>query len=337
MASFNAKKEGNKPMVVSAGGDFFVHCDFDIYVCDFTTNAVVAKLEGHTESVEILHVFEDATTGRLCLASGSSDKTIIVWNLETNERIKVLRGADTVRSICSFVDEGAGAGDGAGSTVLASASYNKTVRLWSVDSSECIAVMEGHDRVLSICTFVDGDGNRMLATGSSDNTVRVWDVKRRKCVRVLEGHTNTVWPVCMIWRGKKQLIASGSFDKTVRLWDAKSGECVSVLEGHTSVVTTLTPFSSRQGNSILASGSDDSSIRVWDVESMACLAVLNGHSMIVRSVSFVEGLSDDSIQLVSSFIDNKNIAVWNVTQVVKHVRYCLSYNYCFLVYARTWL
>ena len=88
-----------------------------------------------------------------------------------------------------------------------------------------------------------------------------------------------------------------------------------VLEGHTLGVLTLTPLSTRQGNSILASGSRDKSIRVWDVESLACLAVLNGHISAVRSVSFVEGLPDDSVQLVSGSLDD-TVAVWDVTDAL---------------------
>ena len=91
-----------------------------------------------------------------------------------------------------------------------------------------------------------------------------------------------------------------------------------VLEGHTGSVDTLTPLSSRQGNSILASGSADTSIRVWDVESMACLAVLNGHSHNVDSVSVVEGLPDDTVQLASGS-DDTTVAVWDVTPFVKQV------------------
>ncbi len=108
---FNAKKEGNGPTAVSGGGSVYGEEDFAIRVWDLTTNAVVARLKGHTGSVDVLHVFEDATTGRLCLASGSRDGAVMVWDLEIHRRIKVMEGnTNPVESICSFVDGGAGAG-----------------------------------------------------------------------------------------------------------------------------------------------------------------------------------------------------------------------------------
>ena len=153
-----------------------------------------------------------------------------------------------------------------------------------------------------------------------------------KCVMVLNGHTDWVRALCLVWRGRQQIIASGSDDKTILLWDTESGECVGVLEGHTHWILTLAPLSSREGNSILASGSDsiDSSIRIWNVESMACLAVLNGHKNTIYSVSFAEGLPDNSVHLVSSSL-NEKVSVWDMTPFVKQVRSCLSYIVCFFV------
>ena len=65
---------------------------------------------------------------------------------------------------------------------LASASDDKTVRVWDASSGVCLRVLEGHtDRVLSVTALGDG----RLASASSDNTVRVWDASSGVCLETV--------------------------------------------------------------------------------------------------------------------------------------------------------
>ena len=54
---------------------------------------------------------------------------------------------------------------------LASCSHDKTVRIWDVETGECVQVLTGHgDWVMGVAALPDG----RLAS-SSDKTVRLWD------------------------------------------------------------------------------------------------------------------------------------------------------------------
>ena len=55
---------------------------------------------------------------------------------------------------------------------LASGSFDRTVRLWDVETGACVRTLEGHDlTVWSVCFSPDG---RMVASGSADRTARLW-------------------------------------------------------------------------------------------------------------------------------------------------------------------
>ena len=55
--------------------------------------------------------------------------------------------------------------------LVASGSYDSTVRLWDAETGACVRTLEGHGSVFSVCFSPDG---RMVASGSDDKTVRLW-------------------------------------------------------------------------------------------------------------------------------------------------------------------
>ena len=178
-----------------------------------------------------------------------------------------------------------------------SGSDDNIVRLWEVESGQCLRVLEGHSKsVNSVAWRAD---SRLLLSGSVDETIRLWDVESGKCLRVLEGHTDSVWSVSWCADGRHAL--SGSADNTLRLWEVESGNCLRVLEGHTKSVYSL--GWSVDDRSVL-SGSADNTVRLWDVDSGQCLRVLEGHTDSVLNVAWsadgrraLSGSADDTVRL----------------------------------------
>ncbi|KAL7187255.1 hypothetical protein ACSBR1_037339 [Camellia fascicularis] len=114
---------------------------------------------------------------------------------------------------------------------FASASHDRTARIWSVDriqplrimaghlsdvdSGECVRIFIGHRSVvLSLAMSPDG---RYMASGDEDGTIMMWDLSSGRCVTPLVGHTSCVWTLAFSCEGS--LLASGSADCTVKLWD----------------------------------------------------------------------------------------------------------------------
>ena len=69
------------------------------------------------------------------------------------------------------------------STRLASASADRTVKIWDTGSGECLQTLEGHGLVVTSVAF-SRDSTR-LASASLDRTVKIWDVSSGACLQTL--------------------------------------------------------------------------------------------------------------------------------------------------------
>ncbi|KAF2456580.1 hypothetical protein BDY21DRAFT_287791, partial [Lineolata rhizophorae] len=119
--------------------------------------------------------------------------------------------------------------------LVASASYDATVRVWEVATGSCRSVLEGHTGWVKAVAF-SPDG-QLVASASCDTTVRVWEVATGSCRSVLEGHTG--WVKAVVFSPDGQLVASASYDATVWVWEVATGSCRSVLEGHAGGVSAV--------------------------------------------------------------------------------------------------
>ena len=183
---------------------------------------------------------------------------------------------------------------------LASASADKSVMLWDVDSRKPIAKLEGHNGAVYSVAF-SRDGKRVASAGA-DTTVILWDVDGRKPAATLNGHKEEVTGVAFSPDGK--LLASSSWDGTVILWDVGGRKPPATLNLHTKEVTGVA-FS--PDGKWLASSSDDQSVILWDVESRKRIATLKGHKEGVYCVAF----SPDGKRLASGSLDH-TVILWDM-------------------------
>lgn len=215
------------------------------------------------------------------LITGSQDKTIKRWDISSLKdavEAKAVRATYTRKAH----DKDINAIDTNYSTtsaLFASASQDRTVRVWDLESGESVGVLRGHKRGVWSIAFsppstpaISGEdgsssGNKgMVVTGSGDKTVRIWSLNDYSCLRTFEGHTNSVLKT--IWlpvsknadkkRGSRGIqVASAAGDGLVKVWDAQSGECATTLDNHIDRVWALAVKPTRTVASGTAITADD--------------------------------------------------------------------------------
>ena len=181
-------------------------------------------------------------------------------------------------------------------TLLASGSWDDTVKLWDVSTERQIATLPSTEPSL-VAFSPDG---KTLAVGTWDHTVELWDVATQERVATLGHEVVVSYTVSFSPDGKT--LAVGTWDHTVELWDVATQERIATL-GHGAVVNAVS-FS--PDGTLLASGSRDGAVKLWDVAAQERIATL-GHGAVVDAVSF----SPDGTLLASGSWDG-TVKLWDV-------------------------
>ena len=237
-------------------------------------------LLGHGGLVYALVLSPDGK--RLC--SGSVDKTIRIWDAETNACLHTLTGhTGRVMSLAMSPD---------GDTVY-SGSEDSTIRAWSMVDGSHLTTLTGHTQlILSLAVSPDG---QQLCSGSNGFTIRVWSLADGSHIRTLTGHTGTVKSLVFSPDGGR--LYSGSDDFTIWVWNTVDGAHLKTLNNHTDMVLSLALSSNGRW---LFSGSYDKTIRVWDTTDNTLTATINTTQYAGNSVTSL-ALSSDG-QLVSGSV-----------------------------------
>ena len=208
----------------------------------------------------------------------------------TGKHLKTITGHSDVVISVTFSADG---------SILATRSWDKTIRLWDADTGQLRHTLIGHQDDVDIVVF-SPDGTT-LASGSQDDTVRLWNAITGEHVKTLRGHYSYL--ISLAFNPDGSILASGSEDDSIRLWDVAAGQYIGGLWEHEAGVETLA-FS--PDGTMLASGSRDNKIILWDLETREAIHTISEHEDDVWAVAF----SPDGKRLASGGGDT--VSLWDV-------------------------
>jgi WD40 repeat protein len=174
---------------------------------------------------------------------------------------------------------------------LYSGSSDNTIKIWDLNSNQCIATLSGHGKKIYSLALHNGK----LCSGSSDGKIKVWDLNSNECIDTLLDHVTAVNSLA-IHDGK---LYSCSWDGIIKIWDLNSNQCIATLIGHTGAFNSLAIHDGK-----LYSSSSDG-IKIWDLNSNQCIDTLIGHIRAVKSLAIHDG------KLYSSSRDG-TIKIWDL-------------------------
>ncbi|XP_078483724.1 notchless protein homolog 1 [Ciona intestinalis] len=144
-------------------------------------------------------------TGEL-MVSGSDDFTLFLWNPSTEKKpIARMTGHQALVNDVRFSPD---------ARLIASASFDKSIKLWNAKSGKFIVSLRGH--VNSVYQLAWSADSRLLVSGSGDSTLKVWDTHKNKLLLDLPGHADEVYAVD--WSTDGQRVVSGGKDRVLKIW-----------------------------------------------------------------------------------------------------------------------
>ncbi|KAI5465379.1 WD domain-containing protein [Mariannaea sp. PMI_226] len=261
--------------------------DKTIKIWNWQTGECLSTLQCHTEGVLSVH-FDGCT-----LASGSIDKTVKIFSFDSKQTFCLRGHTDWVNHV--RIDSP--------SRVVFSASDDLSVKLWDLDSKQCIKTFLGHvgqvQQVLlmppdfepdEIPSITDNADASSVSSGRGRSTSPVsadqLSQQQQQQPQQAPDPRATYGPGFTSDLGRPlppRYMLTGGLDNTVRLWDTVTGKCIRSMFGHVEGIWGLVGDTLR-----VVTGANDSMTKIWEPRSGKCERSFTGHAGPVTCV----GLSD---------------------------------------------
>ncbi|MBP0018167.1 MAG: CHAT domain-containing protein [Cyanobacteria bacterium SBLK] len=189
---------------------------------------------------------EFSPEGQILAANDNQD--IVLWNIKTGREIARLQGHSNKVTDIAFHPKDP--------RILASCSYDKTIKVWHTDTGRILMTLSGHlDEVYAIAFSPDG---QILASGGKDNTIKLWSIDSGKFPKTLRSHSEAI--TCLAFNPDGRTLVSGGDDAKIIEWTIMGKQIHTLSQTHKRGVTSIS-FS--PDGKTLISGGRDQTLKIW--------------------------------------------------------------------------
>lgn len=167
-----------------------------------------------------------------CLATGTNDKLVSVWDIQSREIRKVFFGHEQAISSIDFSRDG---------SIIASGSSDKTIRFWNISyTGQFISPINTGRDVAAVAIYPD---TSCVAAGFRNDNLRIWGINQGNAVGHFQTAYNTAHDIAVSPDGK--YLVSGNSNGTLKLWEAPTAqtskplECLKTLDGHKATIKSV--------------------------------------------------------------------------------------------------
>jgi mitogen-activated protein kinase organizer 1 len=194
------------------------------------------------------YLFSRASTNDR-FSTGGGDRLVFLWDVASGQIIRRFSGHHHRINDVQLNGE---------STVIVSASYDATVRLWDCRSQSRFPIQvldHAKDSVSSVKLT-----NTEIVTGSIDGCIRIYDIR----VGAMISDKIEIPVTCVSLSQDGNCILASTLDSTIRLFDKDNGSCLNEFTGHVNKNYKLTSCLTKSEEKVLG-GSEDGKIYTWDL------------------------------------------------------------------------
>ncbi|HEY9702373.1 MAG TPA: WD40 repeat domain-containing protein, partial [Allocoleopsis sp.] len=179
--------------------------------------------------------------------------------------------------------------------IIASASWDSTVRIWKANG-ELLHILRGHSHRVSDVDF-SPDGE-MIVTAGEDGKVIIWTKNGRLLHSLDYGSAATT----SIFSPDRKMIAAGGESGEIKIWNTE-GKLIKTIKSHPEKINDL---SFAPDGKTIATASSDRTIKLWDVNNSQLKRILTGHTDRVYAINY----SPDGENIASASADN-TVKIWS--------------------------
>jgi WD40 repeat protein len=182
--------------------------------------------------------------------------------------------------------------------ILASGSFDQTIKLWELKSGEAIGTLNAGEMVNAVALTADG---KTLVANSTKDSLEVWNLYNAKRTTIGE-HTDWIFSLVISLDG--QILVSGSRDESIKIWNLETQQLKQTLAGNSqgALAIAISP-----DNKILFSSCGDKTLRVWNLETNT-LTATHFHPDLIWSMTITPdgktlicGTRNSSIVLIDTY------------------------------------